>query len=139
MNTCDDYDEEETEEETKQRCIAEYRYIRELVYDRVRRKGTALKYHTDWVDNEYIVLASVENDGLSLQYASDNCRKTFNIVFAAVKQNGYALRYADDNLKANPVIVLAAVRKDYMAWLYACKSIRYHTDIHKTAYFMVTK
>jgi hypothetical protein len=139
MNTCDDYDEEETEEETKQRCIAEYRNIRELVYDSVKRCGNALQYSYDWWDDEYIVLASVKNDGLSLQYASDNCRKTVHIVLAAVKQNGYALRYADDNLKANPVIVLAAVRKDYMAWSYACKSIRYRTDIHETAYFMVTK
>jgi hypothetical protein len=89
--------------------------------------------------NPEVSLCAVRQCGLTLKDVLDEHKYDFEIVLAAVKKNGYALRYADDNLKASPVIVLAAVRKDYMAWSYACKSIRYRTDIHETAYFMVTK
>ena len=81
-----------------------------------------------------IVLAAVEQNGLSIVFARSNMKSNFEIALAAVKQNGSAFRYlaadfannleivseavktygsmlqfASDELRNDPVVVLAAV------------------------------
>ncbi len=46
------------------------------------------------------VLEAVKDNGLMLQYASEELKSDCEIVHCAVKENGFALRYAAEELKA---------------------------------------
>jgi hypothetical protein len=46
------------------------------------------------IDDREIVLVAVKQDGLALQYVSDDMKgQDYDVVWAAVNENGEALRY----------------------------------------------
>lgn len=88
--------------------------------------GLALKYgHREKVRAvEEVVLFAVEQNGLALQYASDELKKNEEIVTIAVKQNGLALQHADEGLKADEGIVRLALEQNGLALRYADDGLR---------------
>ena len=54
------------------------------------------------------MLATVTDDGLSLQYASERLRDNEEVVLAAVNDVGSALQYASERLRDSEKVVLAA-------------------------------
>eukprot|EP00971_Amphidinium_carterae_P001206 23736-Amphidinium_carterae.1 len=74
-----------------------------------------------------IVLAAVQQEGLALRYAAEECKADSAIVLAAVQHNWRALQYAAEECKADREIVLAAVQEDGVALEHAaegCKADR---------------
>ena len=59
-----------------------------------------------------VVLAAVQQDGLALQFASEDLRADREVVLAAVQQHGLALQYASAELRADREVVLAAVQQN---------------------------
>ena len=58
-------------------------------------------------NREYILVA-VNNNGLALQYASQELKGDRGVVMAAVSQNSQALKYASKELKDDPELVRIA-------------------------------
>ena len=86
------------------------------------------------IDNEKIVLKSVERDGITLKYASDRLKNKFSIVYKAVQNNGLALKYASDTLKDHNYflkkVVDEAVQENGLA-------LQYASDRLKNEYYIV--
>jgi len=53
-------------------------------------------------EDKDVVLAAVQQDGSSLQYASEDLRKNREVVLEAVKKTPTALKYALDGLNQDP-------------------------------------
>ncbi len=70
------------------------------------------------------VLAAVSQNGLALQYASEELQGDRNIVLAAVSQDGLALLFASEELQGDRNIVLAAVNQNGIALEYAKFGLR---------------
>ena len=70
----------------------------DFVLSKVKQNGLALKYASNFQDNEEIVKLAVQENGYALQFAS-NFQDNEEIVKEAVKQYGYALAYASKNLQ----------------------------------------
>ena len=64
--------------------------------------------NTNWSDKAS-VLAAIGENGMVLQFASDELRNNKEVVLAAVEQDGRALQFASEDLKGDEDIVLAAV------------------------------
>ena len=64
-------------------------------------------------------MATVHQNGVSLEYASQELRGDREVVLAAVHQNGVALEYASEELRTDREVVLAAVRQNGLAFKYA--------------------
>lgn len=80
----------------------------------------ALRYASDELKNDRdIVLAGVEQSGMTLKYASKEHQNHKEIVLAAVKQNGMALQFANYDLKSNKDIVAAAYNQNPDSLKYA--------------------
>ena len=58
-------------------------------------------------------LAAVKQNGLALEYASDELKCDREIVLAAVKQTSHALEYASEELKNDPEIKETTLRTMY--------------------------
>ena len=71
-----------------------------------------------------ICFVAVEQNGLALQYCSDEMRNDFQICFAAVQQNGLALRRCSENQRNNIDICLAAVQNNGLALRYCPEPMR---------------
>jgi hypothetical protein len=80
------------------------------------------------IDDRVIVLAAVEQDGLSLEFASSGLKMDRVVVTAAVKQNGLALEFAPD-LNGDREIVRLAVAQYWRALRYASPNLRQDKDI----------
>ena len=72
-----------------------------------------------YIDDFDIILAAVKQNGLELQYASDDMKNNQDIVLAAVRQNYKALEFASYSLRGNRTIVLEAMKSDWYAFQYA--------------------
>ena len=57
-----------------------------------------------------VVLVAVRQDGIALQFASDDLRGRFEIASLAVEQNGMALKFASDILRLNDDLVQQAAK-----------------------------
>jgi TPR repeat protein len=66
-----------------------------------------------------VMLEAVKQDGLALEYATDNIKKNFFIVLNAVNQNGLAIQYASLDLKKNKDIIKKAITQNGIALQYA--------------------
>ena len=75
------------------------------------------------------VLATVQQDGGALYYASNELKKDREVVLAAVKQYGEALKFASNELKKDREVVLAAVKQDGLALLFASDELRADKDV----------
>jgi hypothetical protein len=96
----------------------------------------------NFINNFEIVIAAVTQDGLALQYASEELKSDFEIVIAAVKQNGLSIRFASDELQNNLTIIINAIAQDSCAvWdlpfeLYATfKEILENAETNNIKYF----
>jgi hypothetical protein len=81
---------------------------------------------------EFVQLA-VSNNGLALQYASDELKNDENIVQLAVTNNGLALQYASNELKDNDDIAFIAVNSYVFAYNYMSNRLQ-NTDKYKELY-----
>ena len=72
-------------------------------------------------------MATVHQNGVALEYASEELRTDREVVLAAVHQNGVALEYASQELRTDREVVLAAVRQNGLAFKYAY-SLKLHED-----------
>lgn len=75
----------------------------------LEQDGLMLKHIDKRIQNEYLCLIAVEQNGLALQYVGN---QNVKICLTAVKQNGLALQYVSDELKFNYEIRDAARIKD---------------------------
>ena len=75
------------------------------------------------------VLATVQQDGGALYYASNELKKDREVVLVAVKQYGEALKFASNELKKDREVVLAAVKQDGLALLFASDELRADKDV----------
>jgi hypothetical protein len=100
----------------------------------VQQNGWALQYASERIrNNKEIVLAAVQNDGLVLQYASTLLMDNKEIALAAVQQNGRALQYASERIKNNKEVVLAAVQQNGWAVEYASEHLKDDATVFKAA------
>ena len=94
-------------------------YLQELVTCRntdglfmlglIQQNGMALQFASDDLRNtNWFVLRAVQADGLALQFASENVRNTDWVVQEAVWSNSLALRFASDALRTDAWLVLLA-------------------------------
>merc|ERR1712087_237377 len=56
-----------------------------------------------------------------------------DVVLAAVSQNGMALQYASEDLRADPEVVLAAIAQNGNAMMYAARHFQADRDFVRTA------
>jgi hypothetical protein len=105
-----------------------------VVMGAVALNGLALEYssvawkgnHTNGVD---VVKNAVNQNGMALQFATENLKKDENVVKNAVNQNGMALQFAIENLKKEKNVVIEAVKKTGMALQFASDNLREDEDV----------
>ena len=71
-----------------------------------------------------MVIAAVQQDGHSLEYASKEMRSNENVVMAAVQQDGQSLCYGSEDMRGNENVVMAAVQQDVQSLDYASKEMK---------------
>ena len=101
----------------------------------VKTNGMLLKKYPQFKDDFELVLCAVMENGLALQYASDNLLDECDIVIPAIKRGGKAynsfspLRFASTNLKSDRITVIYAVKQQGCALKYASKSLQSDLEI----------
>ncbi len=105
---------------------SEWNGNKDVVMAAVQQNGYSLQYASKELrNNKEVVSAAVQKDGMALKYVYDELRGDKEIVMTAVQQwCSYALRYASDNLKNDKEVVLAAVRQEESALYYASNELR---------------
>lgn len=63
----------------------------------------------NFINNFEIVFAAVSQNGLSLDYASNELKNNFEIVSAAVNQNGKAIEFVSEELQMNMTLIVNAL------------------------------
>ena len=97
-------------------------------------RDVAFTNASDEMKSDYdVVRATVQQNGIILQYAGREMKSNLEIVMAAVQQNGIALQYASEEMKSNPAIVMAAVKQNYNAWEYATDEVKKDSEVVMTA------
>ena len=76
-----------------------------------------------------IVLETVKQNGMALEYASANLKGDRDVVIEAVKQDGWALKFASADLKADREIVLEAVKQYWRVLDYASADLKADREI----------
>ena len=61
----------------------------------------------------------MKQNGIALEYASEELKGDRAFILEAVKQNGKALRYAEEELKSDKEFVMAAVNHNRSSFNYA--------------------
>ena len=85
---------------------------RAVVLASVQQSGRALCYASAALrDDEGVCLAAVSQSGGSLQHASARMRGTFAVALAAVSQNGASLQFASAAMRAHREVAAAAIRQ----------------------------
>ncbi len=107
---------------------------REIVEIAVSQNGLALEYASDELraDRE-IVIKAISQDGSALYYASRKYRNDREIVGIAVSQHGEALAYASIDLRNDKEIVKIAVLQNGRALQFASKELCDNKEIVKIA------
>jgi len=92
---------------------------------RVQEDWYALDDAPRWAQSDRaIVLAAVRNNGLALQFASDQLQADPEIVLVALCQNVCAVEYAEPQLWGIRTFVLAAVKQNGLMLLSAAEELR---------------
>lgn len=95
---------------------------KESILENIKREGgSILEYEYDFQNDYDIVLAAVNNDGLALEFASDELKANFEIALEAVKNDGLAIEFASEDLQNNIDIAKAAITNN----IEACDYIEY--------------
>jgi hypothetical protein len=55
--------------------------------------------HRGFKNNKDVVLEAVKQDGMALQFASDELKNNKDVVLKAVRQNVWVLRFASEELQ----------------------------------------
>lgn len=98
---------------------------RNIVLNTVKQNGLTLEYVSNTLKNDReIVLAAVQQNGLALRFVYHIFKNDEEIVTAAIKQNGSALVYASDNIKDNINLVTIAVKSKPKAIEFASLNLR---------------
>jgi hypothetical protein len=71
----------------------------------VQKDGMILAKYQQYRNNQRVVLAAVQQNGLALDFAGDTITSNKLVVTAAVQQNGLALRFADIPLRSDVDVV----------------------------------
>ena len=99
----------------------------------MRVLGAALKQNSSALDprhffavisKKWLQKKTGQEDGLALEYASDELETDQQVVLATVKQNGLALKFASDELKTDQQVVLEAVKQTGLAVKFASDHLR---------------
>ncbi len=75
----------------------------------VLQEGYALEYAKLFQNDKEIVLVAVNQEGGSLEFASEDLKNDKEVVMAAVEQDGLSLEYAGDLMKDNLEVVNKAI------------------------------
>ena len=97
------------------------------LYDRVNAthaNSVDIRASTDWASDFEIVLAAVQQNGLSIVFARSNMTSNFEIALAAVTQNGSAFRYLTTDFANNLEIVSEAVKSNGSMLKFAAGELR---------------
>jgi len=96
-------------------------------------KGNFLEItQNEYKDNETVVRAAVQTNGVELQFASQRLRDDALTVFLAVRQRGISLQFASHRLKNDEQIVLTAIKQNWAAFDYASEEMQNNLEIRKT-------
>ena len=99
--------------------------IRSVVLTRIRQDGMALEYASEELKKDReVVMAAVVEDGGALQYASEELKNNESVMLAAVYKDGLLLRYASEELKNNWSVVYSAFKQNREALQYASPELR---------------
>ena len=71
----------------------------------------------------------VTENGMELQYVSEELKRDRAIVMKAVQQNGRVLKFASEALKRDRAIVMEAVKQNCMALAYASEELKGDRDV----------
>ncbi|KIC75891.1 hypothetical protein DB41_GZ00550 [Neochlamydia sp. TUME1] len=77
----------------------------------VQKDGLVLKYTPTFRNHKEFVLTAVRQNGLALDYASQELQNDREVVLTAVQQNASAVRYASQELQNDPIIISLATSK----------------------------
>ena len=80
-----------------------------------------------------ISLTVVTQDGMCLEYLSDEMKSNDTIVFAAIKECPFAIKYAHDKFKSNKTIALQLVSRNGLCIEYFSNIIKLNNNIIVTA------
>jgi len=101
-----------------------------VTLEAMKQNGLALQYVSNEFKNDpSIVLEAVKQNGHALEYTPDELKGRPSIVLEAVKQNGLALGYASNELKNDEILVLKAVEEDGNALTYASIELKNNPNI----------
>lgn len=76
------------------------------------KNGLLLENYPELQNDKDFVLIAVRQNGLALQFASEELRSDKEVVLEAVNENGFALQFASEELKENKDVVLVAVNEN---------------------------
>ena len=92
-------------------------------------KALDYKFSIFYGDREFVLVAVKEN-GLTLQYASDELKADREIVLEAIRNSrGHALEWASNELKGDREVVLEAVNKSGRNLQYASEALKADPEI----------
>ena len=79
----------------------------------VKEDGMALEFTSeDLRGDREVVLAAVAENGLALEFASKELQGNFDVVLTAIAENGFALEYSSAELAQDPAILAMAIQQD---------------------------
>jgi len=79
-------------------------------------------------NNEKVVLAAVQQNGYSLEYASEEMKNNETVVLDAVQKAGRSLVHASGEMKNNETVVLAAVQQNGVSLVYASEEMKINVN-----------
>ena len=91
----------------------------------VQQNGMALQYASEQLKSDRdVVLAAIRKNSWALEFASEQLKGDKDVVLAAVQQDGWALEFASEQLKGDKDVVLAAVQQNGLALQYASEQLK---------------
>ena len=105
-----------------------------IVLNIVKNNGLSLEFASDELKNDRdIVYEAVANNGISLEFASEELKQDYLVVEYAIMQNGLALQYVSEELKNDPEIILTAIEQNGLALQYVSEELKNDPEILLTA------
>jgi hypothetical protein len=102
----------------------------EILLAAINIDSNSLNFASDRLrDDKSIVLKAVSQYGESLEYASDKLKNDMEVVGVAVLNGGHALRYSSDALRNDKIIVILAVSSYGRALKYASDELKNDQEV----------
>eukprot|EP00434_Breviolum_minutum_P018784 symbB.v1.2.016571.t1/scaffold1263.1/size128093/11 len=94
----------------------------------VRQNGLALEFLSqDLRGDGRLVREAIAQNAMALQFASEGLQSQRDLVLAAVVKHGHSLQFASDRLKEDPTLIITAARRYVFVdwpWLFTCDQLR---------------